>query len=240
MPKQAKLAATRRGLVTVLMAVGFSAPAWTQVTLLDQIEPLAQTMAFFAADSSCNQGVTVSLAEDFVITNPVQATTLEFHGLYSLPAAPSDPTPFVFRILADSAGLPGALVAQPSASVIQTSLSSTQASSVYQFVATFAPVLLAPGTYWVEIYETDSSTDNCFRWRSGPLDATRGRDGLAESFTVPGSAWAAPALSATNLSLRIFGQPASVVQIPALGALGLAALAALLGAGAIARLRRRT
>lgn len=207
-----------RGLL-VALAVGvwllLPRLASAQVTLIDQI-PMTPEFGFSGlSDSDCTFGTpnrATARAEDFIVTAAVDIDTIVFWGVYQAMTAPSDPETFRILIHADASGLPGAVITEPTPTISQSLLLQTNIS-MYQFVATFAPVHLEPGTYWAEIFETDTSTDLCFNWQAGFLDSDNGADGNAVDLdAAPGASWTLQSgLGDQNqLTIRITGELSSV------------------------------
>lgn len=235
-------------LVVVFVVACLCLPslADAQVVLIDQIPADPPAFGFSGlSDSGCLFGDpnrATARAEDFFVTDAVGVDTIVFHGVYGTATAPSDPTPFEILFHADAAGLPGAVVADPVATISQTLILQSNIS-MYEFTATFAPVHLDPGTYWVEIFETDTTTDVCFNWRSGFHDVANSNDGSAVDLSnAPGSSWTLQdGLEQSNYALRISGELAPVIdvtEIPTLDEVGLALLVLLLAASALPLLRR--
>jgi len=225
--------------------------AGAQIVVLDQQPQSVQSIQAQITDNGCvvaQTPITRSIADDFVVTASVAVTTVRWLGFYDRPEAPRDPE--VFRILFHTnipGDLPGPVVAQPLLTVTQQLMSLPGSTSVYSFEATFDPLTLAPGTYWIELFETDDSTDDCFGWMYGANnDAVRGRLGtVASDDGAPGVTWAAqnPAL-VPAFDVQIFGQIPEVeaTAIPALDGIGLALLAGalgLMGTVALRSMRRR-
>jgi hypothetical protein len=79
-----------------------------------------------------------------------------------------------------------------------------------------APVVLADGTYWVEIFNNAGAGDNWF-WEFGNLDAVNGIFNYAFSFTTPGAVWEDGA-PAGDLALEITDQrlPVELVHFSAI------------------------
>jgi hypothetical protein len=221
--------------------------ATAQITLIDQLPPVVEFATSGLSDSNCTFGDpnrAAARAEDFVVTQPVLVDRVEFQGDYAVAAAPSDPETFVLRFHADAAGLPGPVLAEPTVTITQTLLLGSN-SSIYGFVATFPPVALAPGTHWIEIFENDSSTPNCFSWHSGVQDVASSVEGSAVDLSAaPGVAWTIQSgfPDQDNFAVRVQGAPgggpAPEPEVPALSDIGRIALAIGLGALAMARLRR--
>jgi len=203
----------RRMTLGIVLTLAAGGRAMAQVTLIDQLETPAAFGFAGLSDTDCTFGTpnrATARAEDFVVSQGVSVSAVEFQGDYAVNPAPSDPESFVLRFHADDAGLPGAVVAEPALSVAQSLLLGSN-TSIYGFTATFAPVLLAPGSYWVEIVENDSSTTECFTWHAGPLDATHSADGSAVDLSAaPGVNWSLQTGSGTSFAVRILGTPAAI------------------------------
>ena len=235
-------------VAAVVCAIAASPAGAQQVTLIDQIPDGAPAFGTSGlSDSDCTFGDpnrAAARAEDFFVDAAVDIDTIVFRGQYNDETAPSDPTPFVIRIHADAGGLPGAVIADPVATVTQTLILQTNLS-LHEFTATFAPIHLEPGTYWAEIFEDDTTTDLCFNWQSGFQDVANSNDGNAVDLSnAPGSSWTLQAGlgDQSNLTILITGELAApapdVTEVPTLGGFGLAALALLLVLAAIPAMRR--
>lgn len=185
--------------------------ASAQVTVIDQI-PMTPAFGFSGlSDSDCTFGDpnrATARAEDFIVTAAVDIDTIVFWGVYLDTDAPSDPETFRILIHADAAGLPGTVITEPTPTIAQSLLLQTNIS-MHQFVATFTPVHLEPGTYWAEIFETDTSTDLCFNWQAGFLDSDSGSDGNAVDLdNAPGTSWTLQSGlgDQSQLTIRITGE----------------------------------
>lgn len=240
----------RGGLLPLAAVLAVVAPslAGAQVTLIDQI-PAVPAFGFSAlADSDCTFGDpnrASARAEDFLVTASVDIDTIVFWGIYLQPTAPSDPETFRILIHTDAAGLPGAVLVEPTVTISQSLLLQTNIS-MHEFVATFAPIHLTPGVYWAEIFETDTTTDLCFNWQSGFQDVAASALGNAVDLDdAPGVEWSLQDLpDQSNLTIRITGELApdrpDISEVPTLGQVGLAVLALLLALIALPLLRRAT
>jgi hypothetical protein len=190
-----------------------------QVTVIDQIPMDAEFGFSGLSDSDCTFGDpnrSAARAEDFIVTDAVDIDTIVFWGVYQDEEAPSDPETFRILIHANGAGLPGAVITEPTPTIAQSLLLQTNIS-MYEFVATFAPIHLEPGTYWAEIFETDTSTTLCFNWQAGFLDADSGSDGNAVDLdSAPGTSWTLQSgLGDQNqLTIRITGELSSETATP--------------------------
>jgi hypothetical protein len=201
-----------RGLLLAFGLLLLPRASEAQVTLIDQLEAVPAFGSSGLSDSDCTFGTphrAAARAEDFVVLQAVSVSTVDFQGDYAVNPAPSDPESFVIRFHGDSAGLPGAVVAEPAPAVTQSLLLGSN-TSVYGFTATFSAVVLDPGSYWVEIVETDSSTPECFGWHSGVHDTAHSADGSAVDLNAaPGASWSLQTGTGTNFAVRILGTPAA-------------------------------
>lgn len=194
-----------------------SGVADAQVTVIDQIPMDAEFGSSGLSDSDCTFGDpnrSAARAEDFIVTDAVDIDTVVFWGVYVDEEAPSDPETFRILIHADAMGLPGTVITEPTPTIAQSLLLQTNIS-MHEFVATFTPVHLEPGTYWAEIFETDTSTDLCFNWQAGFLDADSGSDGNAVDLdAAPGSSWTLQTGDGSQLTIRITGELTSGTTTP--------------------------
>ncbi len=233
-------------VAAVAVSLFAASPAAAQVTVVDQI-PMTPAFGFSGlSDSDCTFGDphrATARAEDFIVDQAVDVDTIVFWGVYQDTEAPSDPETFRIRFHEDASGLPGALITEPAVTIAQSPLLQSNIS-MYEFTATFGAVHFEPGTYWAEIFETDTSTDLCFNWQAGFQDVGNSADGNAVDLAAaPGASWTLQAGfgDQSNLTIRITGEASptvDVLEIPALGAGGLALFAALLLLVAVPLLRR--
>lgn len=241
------------GLLFAILMLPLSCLA--QVVVIDQI-PTARSTGSAISDSNCVSAPTlptssIAFADDFRITLPstpgvtgVAIQSVQFQGKYYDAPAASNPTSFLIRIHSDSAGFPGAVISTP-ALVVTQDLDPASANGVYyyNFTATFTPVALQAGIYWLELVETDNASQGCFNWVTGSEDTTRGRDGLATDpdFTGP-MTWSLQQspLENDNLSIRINGNyiyAEAVNSVPTLSSLAILLLSGLIGLFTIATVR---
>lgn len=242
------------------LVVGLSAgalglrPARAQVTVLDQqafsglvaIDGPAPSRVSDSQCGSANAPTARVIADDFGVAAAVDVTSISWLGSYRRLSAPADPTAFTLIFHGDAGGAPGATIATLSVLPTQTLLSSGldlsgQPLSGYSFLVSIAPIHFEPGTYWVEIFETDSTIPECFEWSPGLQDVARGRDGDAFSPTAPGSAWTVN-LRADPLDNRALVLQGSLpaLEIPTLGEWGMGLLVAILAIVGALTLRRRS
>lgn len=176
-------------------------PTLAQVTLLDQWVATPATPSG-GPNSDTNLGSPFA-AEDFILTSSALVSQLEVRGAYLGVSAPNNPVAFSVAVRADTAGVPGALVATAaSVAVTQSLLFSNPALALYGFTLDLSPAInLAAGTYWLDLRETTFDTSLFFRWElADATDPLHGRAGFA--IGSEGTSWAG---SAGALSLRIRG-----------------------------------
>ena len=89
-------------------------------------------------------------------------------------------------------------------------------SGIYLYTLTLAqPLVLQPGTYWVEVYNTGGSEAVYFGWMVGWPDSTGlSAPGFAFAMETPGVAWDWTGLMPIGLSLRLIGPEAPTDQCP--------------------------
>jgi uncharacterized repeat protein (TIGR01451 family) len=188
----------------VLLMVGLAAAAQAQVTVLDQpVDAAGQPASGYAADEGCdlqtagNFAQNASKADNFTVGAAVEVTSVTLWGQFldqsggPLNATPPATLPYSFLFHEDSAGSPGAVVATRADVVSDVSFAFAASSfDIYEVTATFAPVLLAPGTYWLEVFAdtTVAPSPGCFLWRSGSAGTATLPD-IASSSDTPGVSW---------------------------------------------------
>jgi hypothetical protein len=180
-----------------------SAPDGT--ILLDQAPN--QTNGLFSdanCDVFCGSGAQV-LAENFSLSTAATIETIVMWGGYYTGDIPVDPDVFTVIFLGDAAGLPGAPISTETNvphSRIQTGVILFGVHEWEHTLTLANPVTLAPGSYWIEIYnDTGLGTDDYF-WETGDPDTVGiGLPGLAHAFEAPGSLWYYDGL--TELAIRM-------------------------------------
>jgi len=161
-------------------------------------------------------GTPRSAAEDIIVVDePLTIAKLQLWGFYASESGPSDPTTYVdsFTVILHTAdagtGLPAAATAYAESSIAPDRVDSGRFPGEYLYTLTLAePLVLQPGTYWVEIYNTGGSETAFFAWEMGWPDSTgMSAESFAHAWEVPGVTWS----SATEmeipvgLSLRLIG-----------------------------------
>ena len=224
-----------------------------EVTVLDQ-PPLSGLSAILdgpppsrVSDSACGVGrvpTTRSIADDFVVSGAIDLNVATWIGGYQRLDIPGSSPSFRLILHQDAAGIPAATIASfvvtPATTLLFSGLVLGQPSSAYLFEARFPAVHFEPGSYWLEIFETDGATTDCFEWVLGSQDPVRGRDGDAFSASAPGASWSANLRSdAFDNRALVLASDLAIVEVPTVGGWGLATLATALACGGWRRLRRQ-
>ncbi|MBX3729234.1 MAG: hypothetical protein KF858_08615 [Candidatus Sumerlaeia bacterium] len=154
-------------------------------------------------------GYACTAAENFQLTTPYWLDTFSILGIY-LPNNNLAGTTFAIHIRADNGGIPGMLLySQNGIPPVITPTGNTRFGAIeYAVRFTIPPLLLPPGTYWIEANEKNPNNDG-FAWLSAATDPTLGLPGSAHDFQpAPGSSsWSNPGFS---LALTIGRPPASM------------------------------
>jgi hypothetical protein len=162
-------------------------------------QPPNQVNGFFA-DSACSNCATgaQSIADNFIVnaTPAFRVDQIVMWGGYFPGNVANTTDVFSIFIHSDAGGLPGAVVF--SVTGIQAStraMTGIVLFGVNEWMFTFnlaAPPTLAPGTYWVEIFNnTTANPGNDFFWETGNLDGTHGIADGAFATAAPGVTWMA-------------------------------------------------
>ncbi|MGH9464257.1 MAG: hypothetical protein ACRD0X_01340 [Thermoanaerobaculia bacterium] len=152
-------------------------------------QPLHPNPSFCNAAS---EGINQSIADNFLVLSlPFDISQIVVWGIFFLDNTPgTDEYAILFH--SDSGGLPGAVVEQQSgvpASRVDTGLNFAD-KDIYQFTMDLAsPIQLAPGTYWIELFNDASSQSDDFCWIQGLEDGTNGIPGHVFASQTPGVTW---------------------------------------------------
>jgi hypothetical protein len=185
-------------------------------------------------------GTPQSVADNFILTTTTTITQIRIWGFYHMSPVPSPTDNFTVIFHNDSAGLPGAVITtQNNVPVICATTGVTIGPGIeYVFRLFLSPVVLDPGTYWVEIYNaTAPGPADDFGWETGTVDPTNGIIGSAWSLTAPGVTWFPEAPEPYSRAIEISGYDDS---IPTLNQWGMIIFVVIAGLGAIYYLRRET
>ncbi len=155
-------------------------------------------------DADGPSGFIQILAEDFIMASEASITAIKVWGGYWWQDIPPANDNFTVIFHNDAGGAVGVNAAPPEFNVPSTRDSGTWVTMkwcptcngnalVFEYTLNLAnPVTLAPGTYWVEVYNdtTGHLNNNDFFWTWGYLDPANGIDGLAwTNASAPGSSW---------------------------------------------------
>ncbi len=138
----------------------------------------------------CGGGVQI-LAEQFVVSQEVTITELRVWGGYFPDNIPSPPDMAVI-FHADDAGSPGAEIAGEFAVPTVQAMTGATLFGVDEYLLTMTltnPVVLGPGTFWLQTYHNTAGNTDSFFWEVGGLDPVSGLIGSAFSFTNPPGPW---------------------------------------------------
>lgn len=213
--------------------------AAAQTTILSQAPN--QVNGYFT-DPDCDQcgsGVQ-ALAENFVVTSAVEVTEVRIWGGYFPQNIPLVSDSFTVIFHYDSSGLPGGNVVPPESSVPSSRLDTGVdlfGVDEYLFTLTLAnPVLLWPGTYWVEIFNDSTGSTESFFWETGNLDAVNGITGYAGDITsVPGSFWLS--LGGEDIAVEITAEP--YIPAPTMNEWGMIIFMILAGISSVYYIRKQ-
>jgi hypothetical protein len=161
--------------------------------LVDQ--PPNQVNGYFS-DSGCDLCAgQQSIADNFFLAAPASITEIVMWSGY-FPTNNPVPDVITLKFHTDGGGIPGAEIYSESPVASSRMTTGVILFGVEEYVHTLtlaAPLNLAAGTYWVEIYNaTGFGTDDWF-WETGNVDPVAGIPGSAFAFTTPGSGWNAQA-----------------------------------------------
>ena len=159
-----------------------------------------------------------SMAQRFNLVIPKTIKIVKMWGFYRDGGPPaSDSFRVIFRT-DSSLGMPGSQLS--SELVVPTSRVSTGFSTLfgqaeYEYTLTLAtPVMLNPGSYWIEIFDNTTTVFSTFFWTFGNF--TTGQDYSAISQQTPGTTWLGPFPWSLALQLQgdILGVDADAYSVP--------------------------
>jgi len=183
----------------------------------------------------------IGAADNFHLSNHATVTQLRIWGSYIPATVPHDADNFTVVFHSDAAGLPGAVLStEINVPVSRQSTGGTIDPGngnlpEYVYTLTLAtPVILPPGTYWVEITNVDSPLDDTFCWESGAVDPLHGSPGFASFVFI--NPWSS---QPGDLAIEITAEPLDVRAVPTISEWGMIILMALAGLASIYHLRRQ-
>jgi hypothetical protein len=156
------------------------------------------------ADPMPGNTVAYSMAENFSLTEPRTINTLVIWGLYVPNSGDSVTDAFTVSVLEDDRGLPGAVISSESSVVFSRTKTGAILFGYDEWTYSMAlanPVMLSPGTYFIEVFNDTAGSPATFFWETGSLDAEHGGVGAVGAPEVPGVNWEYD--STIELSVRI-------------------------------------
>ncbi len=160
--------------------------------LLDQAPNADNGIFSDAGCDGCTSGVQV-VAENFSLDAEETIGQIVLWSGYYSTDTPIDPDHLTVIFHADASGSPGTALSTETDVSYERVQTGVVLFGVHEWMHTLTlanPVTLAPGTYWVEIYnDTGSGTDDFF-WETGNVDTIgNGLTGSAWATQAPGSSW---------------------------------------------------
>jgi len=181
-----------------------SAPLATSAsTLLDQIPNQDNGLFSDAGCDNCSTGAQ-AIAENFTLSEGKAIGQIVFWTGYYSTDTPIDPDNLTVIFHSDDAGLPGANIYVETNVDYERVQTGVVLFGVHEWMHTLtlaSPVILAPGNYWIEIYNNTGTGTDDFFWETGDLDPVNGLTGSVWAATVPGSGWNYD--GATELSIQL-------------------------------------
>jgi hypothetical protein len=217
-------------LIFIVISSGFAFP---QTVLLNQSPD-----RFSAYYDDPDQPQTV--AENFILNSTSTIIQIRIWGCYvSHNITGADNFSVIFHANSGS-NLPGAVISAQHS--VPTSRQQTGGPDItgtlteYVYTLTLAtPVTLAPGTYWIEIYNDTSSSD-IFAWEDGNVDLVHGIAGHAvDNANVPGTNWVS---QEHDTAIEITARDPSTA-VPTMTEWGMMIFVILAGLGAVYFMRRQ-
>lgn len=140
--------------MTLALAVGILVTAGhAQAGIVVDQSPPSPDNAYFS-DVTWPQEV----ADNFTLTSAASPDTIKFWGTYNFANTPLNPDQFTLTFYADSNG-PSSVISSIAISPTRSLYGpSNYGADIYEYTASFAPVALGAGTYWVSVVN-DSSSD---------------------------------------------------------------------------------
>ena len=229
---------------SVVFIVMFSSPALSQTTILtqspnhiDSVRSDAKSLPLPLAPSGD------SVADNFILSSGQTIAQIRIWGVYAYGNTAPAIDSFTVIIHSDAAGLPGAaLSVQPNVPVTRQVTGGTVGGNFTEYVYTLTPnpVILTPGTYWVEIYNDTTGDPDSFFWEFGVVDPIHGIPGAAVALTTPGINWQVLSIdnARQDLAIEITTQPPTTA-VPTITGWAMVIMSLLLGGSGIYLLGRR-
>ncbi len=160
-----------------------------------------------AGCDNCPSGAQ-AIAENFTLSEGKLIGQIVFWTGYFSTDTPINPDTLTVIFHSDDAGLPGAAIYTEANVAYERVQTGVVLFGVHEWMHTLtlaSPVILAPGNYWIEIYNSTGTGTDDFFWETGNLDPANGLAGSAWATTVPGSGWNYD--GAANLSIQLLEAP---------------------------------
>jgi hypothetical protein len=132
---------------------------------------------------ACGEGGVQVMADNFQLFAETQVQGVKFLGRYTPDGIPSEPDKFVLIFRDDAGGPPGAVIA--SYGFAAGTRTPVGVNEYEYFVG--VDVTLPAGSYWLEIYNDTSDTQDTWAWLEGQIDPVYGLPGVAFSSAMPES-----------------------------------------------------
>lgn len=165
------------------------------------------------ADSDCAMCPTgeQAIAENFSLATGGTISQLVFWTGYYPGDLPMANDSFTVKFHADNFGVPGAVVSSETNVDYSRVQTGVVIFGVHEWMHTLTlgtPLPLAPGNYWVEIYNNTTGNSDNFFWETGARDPVAGLTGSAWATTTPGVTWNFD--GSQNLSLQLIAGTSDV------------------------------
>jgi hypothetical protein len=216
---------------SLILITLFSGFAFAQTVILNQVPNQSNAYADNSSDSQV-------VADNFILSSAATVTQIKIWGIYFSSNTPGTDN-FTVIFHTDSGGLPGTVISTQNNVPVTHQLTGGPpivGYTEYVFNLTLAtPVALTPGTYWVEIYNDVTGSNDHFYWETGTVDPSNGIAGFAVAHTLPGSNWAN---NPGELAIEITKE-SPVSAVPIMNEWGMIIFMVPAGIGAVYYLRRQ-
>ncbi len=233
-------------LWSVVSIVMFSDPALTQTAILSQSPNHVDSHVSDAKLQSLPllpNPTGVCVADNFILSSERTITQIRIWGIYFPGGIAPAIDNFTVVIHSDTAGLPGTALSTQHNVPATRQLTGENVGGITEHVYTLMlnPVILDPGTYWVEVCNDTTGNPASFFWEFGVVDPIHGIPGAAFVFTALfGSNWQVLGIDSDrqDMAIEITAQPVTTA-VPTLTDWGMVIMSILLGGGAIYLITRK-
>ncbi len=170
------------------------------------------------SDSNCDgcDNPQQVLAENFTLSVDATITSIVMWGGYFPGNTPASPDVFTVIIHQDSSGLPGTTLSTENNvpyTRVQTGVVLFGVDEWMHTLTLANPVILTPGSYWIEIYnDTGTGTDDYF-WEVSNADTIgNGIIGSGYAFEAPGVSWNLDAVN--DFAIQLIGDIVATCDVP--------------------------